>query len=455
MSSRDILMSANVTFWMADVGRAGVNDEGRGIAFDNTGNVYVAGYPETSFTVRDPWFLAKYAADGSLIWQKNITGGGSATQIPDDQPLSMIISGNFIYMFGSFDQKLSILKIDLDGTVIWRTGLNLAFGANINGIESSRAGDSIAVDVSNNVYVCRGINTDSFFVAKFNSSGVLQWQTLIKPSSSSLFVPACITITQQSPGYGVTERVFVHGYHFPGFSSTPISTLTTIDLNGNVLSYDELTTGATEKVYSAGAVVFGASSTKYLAFTTDANVVYVAGFNGTWTSKITGFPSTTVNGTRGGITNTGYDNPFGSEEFVYSCFCVSNQIYIFKHNKFGTLMFQRVISLAPTFTLRIKRIRADKSGNLYFVGTSTVVEQSASTNIFFGKIPTDGSLTGTYMLGASPNGYVTYAASTLSTTSGTVGLSSFAYTALTPTYTTVVPTTTTSAATFSSTTVII
>lgn len=452
MSSRDILMSANVTFWMADVGRSGDNDSGRGIAFDSIGNVYVTGYPSTSGTLRDPWFLAKYAPDGSLIWQKNITGTGSATQTPDDQPLSLVISGSFIYVYGSLDRNPSLLKIDLDGTVIWRTGLNFTFTVNITSVENCAAGDSIAVDSSNNVYVC-WTDTSLLNVAKFNSSGVLQWQRRLSPSSTDFFTIASITITQQSPGYGVTENLYIHCTEFPPFSGSPRSTLATIDLNGTILSYDQLTPPAVENIYSAGAVVFGPSSLQFYAFAANAGVAYVAGLNGTWTSKILGLPSSTISGTLGGVTNTEY--AAGSGYFVYSCFCVSNQMYIFKHDISGTLMFQRVISLAPTLTLSVKRIRADTSGNLYFVGTSTVVEQTATTNIFVGKIPTDGSLTGTYMLGPSPNGYVTYAASALSTTNGTLTTSSRAYTPSTPTFTTTAPTTTTSAATLSSTTVII
>ena len=446
MSSRDLLMSANVTFWMADAGRSSQTDQGRGADFDSYGNVYVAGYPSTTGTLRDPWFVAKYAPDGSLIWQKSILGSGTATQTPDDQPLSLVVNGSNIYVYGFLDRNLCVLKLDLDGNVVWRSGL-VVFG--LGSGSNSFAGDSVAVDQSGNVYIAFNNGSD-WVIAKFNSSGVLQFQNAVRNTAGDPINIASLSITQPSSGYAITQRLFVHVNQFNTFTNNPTNRLITLDLNGAVITSRTDSFTAPELVYASGAMALGPTSTVFSTFSTNAGVAYID-LPGSWVSKISGLPSATILGTLGGIAGSEYLSTL----YLYTCFCVSNVMYIFKHNSLGTLMWQRSISLAPGFTLEAKRVRADNYGNVYFVGSSSVVEQSASTNLFFGKIPSDGSLTGTYMLGASPDGYVIYAATALSTTSTTSIVSALAYSSPTPTYAAVTPSTTSSAATFSSTTVII
>jgi hypothetical protein len=432
---------------MADIGRLGLNDNGRGIAFDSFGNVYIAGFPDTAGVVREPWFLAKYTPDGSLLWQKNIATSSTFTGGPDDQPLSLMVSGNFIYMYGSYDRAPSVLKLDLDGSIIWQTSISFSFTVNITSVENSFAGDSLVVDSSNNVYIAWS-DTSRLILVKFNSSGVLQWQKSIRSTSADASYLASLSITQLIPGF-TTQYLYVHGLDFS--SGSPIALIITIDLNGNVTGYEQ-NAPSIANPSPRGALAVGTSGTAFRAYAGSSTSVAVTGPGG-WTSIISGFPSATGSGTSGGITNTQY--PDGAEYYSYSSFCISNVIYIIKHNYSGTVMFQRSISIYPSLSLTLKRIRADAYGNLYFVGTSSAVEQSASTNIFFGKIPTDGSLTGTYMLGAAPNGYVNYAATTLPVSTGTLFTLSRTYTTATTIYTTSSPAANTSAATLSSTTVII
>jgi hypothetical protein len=88
---------------------------------------------------------------------------------------------------------------------------------------------------------------------------------------------------------------------------------------------------------------------------------------------------------------------------------------IFKYNGSGTLQWQR--SLSTSGSDATYSVDVDPFGNLYVTGNTTV---SGTNNILIAKLPSDGSLTGTYTVG----GYsFTYAASTLLEATGGISTS--------------------------------
>jgi hypothetical protein len=96
-----------------------------------------------------------------------------------------------------------------------------------------------------------------------------------------------------------------------------------------------------------------------------------------------------------------------SNNSVYTCgYSDSNNAQLAKYDSSGNLQWQRSIT-TPSQVYAIS-IKIDRSNNLY-VGM---------TNNYFAKLPSDGSLTGTYSVGGAS---VTYQTSTL--TSNSTGLS--------------------------------
>jgi hypothetical protein len=154
-----------------------------GVSVDSTGNAYVVGIAtEHSGAI----LVAKYTTLGALVWQKiyraatdvnygsmSIKIHGSGTQyIYVSCTLTAQTSPSFLSV-GTF-----LLKLDTDGAGVWSRRLD-AGGPGTNYV------NSLNLDSSSNVYV---VGTSVIgnsapqdgYIAKYNSSGVLQWQNQIR-----------------------------------------------------------------------------------------------------------------------------------------------------------------------------------------------------------------------------------------------------------------------------------
>ncbi len=175
--------------------------EATSIVIDSEENVYITGEfrTQTSFdtviltNVHVSWgdiFIAKYNANGGLLWAKREGGWGydRANSIALDK------TGNFIYIVGNFDSDTLILASD---TLINSGGSDVflaKFDKNGNGLWAKNAGGSnndnalsVAVDTSNNFFITGydtspSISFDSVtfentgvFLVKYNSDGFVQW----------------------------------------------------------------------------------------------------------------------------------------------------------------------------------------------------------------------------------------------------------------------------------------
>jgi len=155
----------------------GVNREfGQGIAIDSANNFYAIGFTESAGAGSKDLFLAKYDSSGSIQWQR-VLGGASS----DEGKAVAVDSSDNIYVLaetestgaGSLDFLLA--KYDSSGTIQWQRVLG---GASLEFAES------IALDSSDNVYVLgwtnsAGAGSFDFLLAKYNSSGTIQWQRLL------------------------------------------------------------------------------------------------------------------------------------------------------------------------------------------------------------------------------------------------------------------------------------
>jgi hypothetical protein len=166
-------------------------DYARAIAVDGNGNVYVAGYSESSWGTpvvphdgNNDAFAAKLNSSGVLQWNTFI-GDLAEPEYDDGYAVAVDDSGN-VYVAGENTtqeiNKAFVRKLNNSGVKQWHT----LMGTNLH--DSARA---LALDGSGNIYVT-GYSDSTWgtpvnphtesrdaFVAKLNSNGVLLWNTFM------------------------------------------------------------------------------------------------------------------------------------------------------------------------------------------------------------------------------------------------------------------------------------
>ena len=147
------------------------------VVVDSSDNVYVGGY--TTLSGYTNYLVAKYSNSGNLDWKRSF--GGSSTS-DNGRSVAVDSSGN-VYVggvgtgagIGVYDSIL--VKYNNSGTEQWQRAL----GTSGQQIQIW----AIASDSSDNVYVAGGYSS-SYFFAKYNSSGTLQWQRSFGGSGSDI-----------------------------------------------------------------------------------------------------------------------------------------------------------------------------------------------------------------------------------------------------------------------------
>ncbi|HAK78369.1 MAG TPA: hypothetical protein DCM71_16015 [Runella sp.] len=193
--------SSGTLQWVQKAGGSG-GDFGYEIAVDGGDNVYITGYFGGSATFGtthltsgeyDNIFVAKYSSSGTLQWVQKAGGasGDGASGIAADGSGNVYVTGNFLRTaaFGTTNltstggTDIFVAKYNSSGTLQW---VQKAGGVN------NEVGQGVAIDGSGNVYVTgyfQGVATfgttsltaagsvgnNDIFVAKYNGSGTLQW----------------------------------------------------------------------------------------------------------------------------------------------------------------------------------------------------------------------------------------------------------------------------------------
>ena len=197
--------------WAKKAGGSGT-DNGRGIAVDNLGNSYLTsfftgsatfGAGEVNETILESAgfldiYVAKYNGSGDLMWAKR-AGGSGGTSNDVGFGIAVDVNGNS-YVTGFFPGTVTFGQGEAKQTILTSTGALDIFVAKYdpNGILSwakqcggsgDHGGFGIAVDVNGNSYVTGFFGASAtfggtaltsagaydLFVAKYNSSGILEW----------------------------------------------------------------------------------------------------------------------------------------------------------------------------------------------------------------------------------------------------------------------------------------
>ena len=186
--------------WQRVLGGASI-DRGNNIAVDSSGNVYVSGWTQSQGAGDDDAFIAKYDTSGTLQWQRTLGGasGDYGWGIAVDSSGNVYVAGQ-TYSQGAGSSDAFIAKYNTSGTLQWQKVLG---GANLD------YGFGIALDSSNNVYVTGGSENSNFYydglIAKYDTSGTLQWQRLLRGIVDTYIFGEGITVDSSG-------NVYVTGY---------------------------------------------------------------------------------------------------------------------------------------------------------------------------------------------------------------------------------------------------
>jgi len=160
-------------YWMAVLGKStsggsSTNTEGKDVAVDSLGNVYVTGRTYCTPSGVKAVLIAKYSPTGTLEWQRF---WGSTHSYGDEGRAITVDGSDNIYVVGlgysgSTSMSGLILKYDTSGVLQW----NRNFG------QSSTEPNGVDFDNDGNIYIGgKGQYSNWQFIAKFNSSGSIQW----------------------------------------------------------------------------------------------------------------------------------------------------------------------------------------------------------------------------------------------------------------------------------------
>ena len=351
---RDFLLakhdSAGTIQWQRILGGA-ARDWGRSVAIDSSDNIYVFGYTSSAGAGSSDFLLAKYNSSGTNQWQR-ILGGGSA----ETGYAVAIDSSDNIYVVGETgsagagSSDFLIAKYNSSGTIQWQRVL---------GGTSGDAGYAVAIDSSDNIYVVgetgsAGAGDDDFLIAKYNSSGTIQWQRVLGGSGNDKCFSAAIDSS---------DNLYVFGYTASTGAGSNDFLLAKYNSSGTI-QWQRVLGGSSNE--NANSITIDSSGN-----------IYVCGFT--------------------------LSAGEGSLDFL-----------IAKYNSSGTIQWQRV--LGGTGDDRGNSIGIDSSDNIYVLG-QTASTGSGSDDFLIAKLPNDGSLTGTYVLDGVD---IVYSASTLTGATSTL-----------------------------------
>jgi uncharacterized delta-60 repeat protein len=233
--------SSGVLQWDKHIGPSGSASADRsfGVAFDSSDDIIGVGWIQTAPSYQQEAVVAKFASsDGSITWQRKLdgTGNDNYNDVKVDSSDNVYAIGYSASSGGAGNNDFLIVKYNSSGTIQWKkvlggTGTDVAWGIEVDssanvytiGYSSSSGvaggfdyvlakydssgtfqfdkalgglsndfGYGVTVDSSGNIYVVgasasAGPGSYSAVLAKYNSSGVVQWQNSFGGTGNSRY----------------------------------------------------------------------------------------------------------------------------------------------------------------------------------------------------------------------------------------------------------------------------
>jgi hypothetical protein len=367
--------------WIAVLGSSSI-EVPYNVAVDSSENIYVFGRSNVTGSYRQT--IAKYSQPGTLQWQKqlsnNVHGGYYECWGTVDS------AGNPIAYNADTNGGPVVTKLTPAGAITWQRRLGDGYDAFT---------DTVVCDSSNNVYGSGPMNDGGGYkmmLIKYNSSGTYQWQLKTNGEGHG------IAIDPSGNVYNAGFAGGTYGLHINKYSSSG-SLLHQTRTNGQY-GYDtyggKIVCDSAGNTYSAG--IFRQSSGTGYEFgliKRDSSGTLV------WQRVLTN-SSSSYGMVVSNLTIDSSDNIYGA---CYTAVGANAIGVIAKWNSSGTLQWQRSITPSAN-SVSLQDIKINSSGTtMYVTGVSSV---SGNNDYVLFKLPTNGTLTGTYTVGSYS---YTYAAS--------------------------------------------
>lgn len=182
--------SSGTAQWMQGLSGGGTKDGANGVVVDSSGNIIAAGSygALVSSTNYGYALIVKYDSSGNQLYKKRFTDT-TAQRDSTFNSIALDSSGN-IYCCGTAEYNAALgsdiiilSKFDSSANLLWTKGL---YNTDINTYPD---GYGVAVDSDSMVYIigsASNFNPDRIIIAKYDSSGTLQWQKFIAVSGYDL-----------------------------------------------------------------------------------------------------------------------------------------------------------------------------------------------------------------------------------------------------------------------------
>lgn len=199
------LDSSGTILWQRGIYGSFTYNNAVSVAVDASGNIVVGAEIQKSASYADAGIFY-FNSSGTIQWQRRlsvVTVEGYPRDIAFDSSGNVYVAGNYWKNTGGYSAAF-LVKYNSSGTFQWKTGLDVT-GNTVNRFWG------IDVDASGDVYVCgdaAGVYPDpqDIFVAKYNSSGTLQWARRDAHTSGDNYIGYDISVA----GDG---GVYVAGYY--------------------------------------------------------------------------------------------------------------------------------------------------------------------------------------------------------------------------------------------------
>lgn len=392
------------------------------VAVDKSGNVFTSGAerPNTSSgTNVEGTTIAKYNASGVFQWDRHIyyqlNNYGEYVyfeNLATDNAGNVYGAGWGTYGNNSNSDDVPIVKYDSDGNLQWQktfytSSLDRCYGMDVDG-----AGNIYLAVYTFHTPSGAGYE-DPCVVAKFNSSGVLQWQKGIGGDQGTWdFSPQGIKVDSSG-------NVYATGHIYEPSVSSTAGFIVKLDSSGNrEWQYSVQGHSSGNNVYLYDVAVDSNNNPWVVGYTT-IGVNKAHGIIGTFNASTGSFGVFKKFGTSGLANNFDtylYSIAIDKDNNIYTTGNIGGISYyeanytttdaiIAKWDTSLNIQWQRTFG-RPTYAnnhyVESRDIDVDKSGNIYVAAQVGVIErdtyfyQNASTSATVVKLPSDGSLLGMY-----------------------------------------------------------